>query len=218
MDGFRLPGDTDRISVCGHTGSGKTIFANWLLSHQPLDRKRWIVIDYKYDDFLNSINKTRELEVDARLPKHPGLYIVHPHPSQEDEVEALLWKIWENGNIGVYIDEAHMLPNKGALKSLLTQGRSKHIPMIVLTQRPAWTSRFVFSEANYYSVFQLVDPEDKKRVRAFINDDLAEPLPEFHSRYHDVRKNRTFLMKPVPPIETIRERIESRLKPNTWFS
>lgn len=219
MNAFKLPGDTDRISVVGHTGSGKTVFASWVLSWQPLDRKRWIVIDYKYDELLNSISKAQDLDVTVRkLPKKPGLYIVHPHPAEEEEVEKLLWKIWETGNTGLYIDEAHMIPNRSALKSLLTQGRSKRIPMIVVTQVPKWTSRFVFSEANYYSVFQLNDPEDRKRVRSFIREDLDEALPEYHSRYHDVKKNITFIMRPVPQIETIRDRIESRLKPNTWFS
>lgn len=179
----------------------------------------WVVIDYKHDALLNSIAKTRELPVTAaRIPKNPGVYIVHPLPSQEDEVEALLWKVWQKGNTGVYIDEGHMLPNRGALAALATQGRSLGIPMITLTQRPRWTSRFVFSEADYISAFHLTYPDDRRFVSGILDSDLNEPLPEYHSRYHSISKHTTYNLLPVPKADSIRNRIESKLRPHTWWS
>jgi hypothetical protein len=141
-----LPRPDQRLSVVGHTGSGKTQFAAWVLSNAPLDKMPYVVIDYKHDGLINRIRKSRELEITGKAPKKAGLHIVHPLPHQESEMEDFLWKIWENGKTGLFIDEAHMLPNKGALQALLT------------------------------------------------------------------------LLRPVPDEPLIRERIEARLRPNTWFA
>ena len=216
---FQLPKRDQRIAVVGHTGSGKTQFAAWVLSHHRLDATPWIVIDYKHDKLLNSIDKVRRLNVGANIPKKAGLYLVQPLPSQEDEVENLMWRIWKQGDTGLYIDEGHMLPNKGALAALTTQGRSLGIPMIVLTQRPRWTSRFVFSEADYISAFHLTYPDDRTFIAGIFGIDhrsKMEQLEKYHSRYHSIAEHTTYRLKPVPDADSIRKRIESQLRPNTW--
>jgi hypothetical protein len=215
---FRLPKLDQRISIVGHTGSGKTVFAAWVLSHAPLQRMPAIIIDYKYDKLLNSIQKTEEIRMDKKLPSRPGLYITHPVPHEESEVEDFMWKIWEKGNTLVYVDEAHMLPDRGALRALLTQGRSKRIPMIVLTQRPSWTSRFTFSEADHVAAFHLQYPDDKRFISGLLDRDMKKPLPQFHCHYHIVADHSNFVLRPVPDGDTIRARIEARLRPRTWFS
>lgn len=213
---FRLPRSDQQISIMGRNGSGKTQFATWILSHGNFERQPYVVIDYKYDDLINNIPRIKEIGLTTRPPKFPGLYIVHPRPDEAEAVEAFLWAIWERENIGVYIDEAHMLPNKGAFQALLTQGRSKHIPRIVLTQRPAWVNRFVFSEANFYAVFHLNDWQDQRRVQDFVPVNLRAPLPRFQSWYHYVDDYRTFRLLPVPDRGTILERFEARA-PRHWF-
>jgi hypothetical protein len=216
---FKLPRHDQRLAIVGHTGSGKTQFAAWVLSHQNLSARPWVIVDYKHDALLNSIDKIRELPVTAkRIPRKGGLYITHPLPSEEDEIESLMWKIWARGNTGLYIDEGHMLPNRGALAAIATQGRSLGIPMIVLTQRPRWTSRFVFSEADYISAFHLTYPDDRRFVAGILNADLSEPLPEYHSRYHSIAKHTTYNLLPVGNADSIRNRIENQLRPHTWWS
>jgi len=200
----------------GRNGSGKTQAAAWFLSHARFDSMPYVIVDYKGDALLNQIPRLHELKVKARVPRSPGLYIVHPRPDQEAEVEELLWRIWERGRTGLYIDEAHMLPDKGAFRSLLTQGRSKRIPMITLAQRPAWINRFNFSEANFYCVFHLNDRRDHKIVEQFVPVDLEKPLPQYHSWWHDVDRYTTFLLRPVPDRETILQRFDDRV-PKTWF-
>lgn len=199
----------------GRTGSGKTQFGFWALSHSPFDRQPFIIVDYKGDDLLNAVDRVKEIGLDE-VPKHPGLYIVHPQPVLDDDaVEAFLRRIWQRENIGLFFDEAYMLPEKGALQGILTQGRSKHIPAIVLTQRPKAISRFVFTEADFYTVFHLNDRLDNKRVQEFVSGfDPDQMLPEFHSRWYDVGRNALLQVAPVPAADEILSVISDRLRPN----
>ena len=216
-NGFALPRNDQRISIVGHTGSGKTWLAAWIIGRGGyLPRMPVVVIDYKFDKLLNSVEGAQELKLTAKAPSRPGMYLVHPMPKEDVAVEDMLWKIWEKGNTLVYTDEAHMLPDEGALQALLTQGRSKKIPMITITQRPRWTSRFIFSEADYHAAFHLVYPDDRKFVSGLFNADL-HGLPEYHSAYHVVAKHKNFLLKPVPNDNVLREMLASQIKPRTFW-
>lgn len=195
---FRLPGPRDRLAVIGRTGSGKTHFAAWVLSLANWDRRPWLIVDYKRDDFLKEL-PTRELDLKVKkLPREPGLYVTHPPPRSDDAVEALLWRVWERGNTGLYIDEGHILPDGDALQAILTQGRSKSIATIMLTQRPKWVSRFVFSEADAFSIFHLNDKRDKQTVQEVAPVDLSQPLGRHHSYYYRVDADQLYRMNPVP--------------------
>lgn len=195
---FRLPGPRDRFAIIGRTGSGKTHYAAWALSHMNWPTRPWIIIDYKRDELLGAL-PTQERPVNmSRVPRQPGLYVVHPGPKDDELVEQLLWKVWERGHTGVYVDEGHILPDGGGLQAILTQGRSKHIPVIVLTQRPKWLNRFVFSESDYYALFHLNDKRDRATVGEFLPEQAKEPLPARWSWYYDVAHHSLFKMRPVP--------------------
>lgn len=221
-DGFRLPRSDQRVTVTGRTGSGKTWFAAWLLSKAPFDKQPYIIVDYKGDKLLGSIDRVERLSVKDPLPKHPGLFIVRPHIHEEAETEAWLWKVWERESTGLYFDEAFMLPNsgysrRGALQAILTQGRSKHIPVISLVQRPSQISLFVFSEADYYACFHLNRKNDRKTMNDLSDGLGADDLAPYHSRWYDVSNNKSYLMLPVPHGDDIAEVIDSRLRVKTRF-
>lgn len=210
---FRFPSYHNRVLILGRTGSGKTTLGAWLLSQAPFDKQPYIIVDYKRDELLNSVMWIKEISLNE-IPTKPGLYIVHPRPDQEAEVEAWLWKIWERKKIGLYFDEAYALPDKGAVRAILTQGRSLRIPVIALSQRPAWLSRFFFSEADFYAVFHLNDTEDRKAIKRFLPAQSQElRLADFHSHWYDVGKDALFHLQPVPDAETIAEMIDARLEP-----
>ena len=105
-----------------------------------------------------------------------------------------------------------MMPRRGAFPALLTQGRSKKIPMIVVTQKPSWVSQFVFSEADFFSVFHLNDWRDRQRVMEFVPADLSNDLPEHYSHWHDVSKRLTLPLAPVPDRDSIVDRFKRRLE------
>lgn len=219
---FRLPKIDQRVTIVGRTGSGKTVFGAWLLSVAPFHRIPYVVVDYKGDELLNSIERIQEIDL-GEVPRKAGLYIVRPRIDEGEAMETWLWKVWERERIGLYFDEAYMLPNsgytqkRGALAAIMTQGRSKRIPAISLVQRPSQINLFTFSEADYYAVFHLNRWDDKKTVEKFAEQLSAKTisgLQKYHSRWYDVGEDRSFLMRPAPSPDDIAERIEDRLRPN----
>jgi hypothetical protein len=200
----------------------------WLLSHQAFDRMPWVVIDFKYDENLARIHKRllRPLKISERVPgitkrrsrPTPGLYIVHPLPHEQEELDEFMWHIWQYGRCGIFIDEAHMINSRSpALQALLSQGRSKKIPMICISQRPFDISTFTLSQADYIASFELHRRLDQKRVEEHIPVDLRRPIPEFHSYWYDVKRNEMCLLTPCPnPAQIVDEIIERAPRP-FWF-
>lgn len=210
-----LPNDRQRITIIGKTGSGKTQAALWALSGRSYTTRPWIVLDFKREDLINAIPGRHYLPVDAAMPKRPGIYVVQPGTSEQEKeaVEDLLMRIWEHERIGLFIDEGYMLHARSpGFQAILTQGRSKSIPVIHLTQRPAWVSRFAFSEADYIQLFQLTDTRDQKIVKQFMPLPIEEPLPEYHSWWWDNSRNVKRVLRPVPDAVTILDRFHMRLK------
>ncbi len=169
----------------------------------------WVIYDFKRDKLLSQIEALPgAYEIGTNeVPDLPGLYFIHPHPDDVEVVQNQLQGIWTKQNTGVLIDEGYMVssaPNKRSwLRTLLTQGRSMHIPMIILSQRPVWMDRFVFSESDFYQVFRLNHSGDRKKIMEYIPADLSGRLPEYHSFYHDVAREETVVMKPVPTADKI---------------
>jgi DNA helicase HerA-like ATPase len=213
-----LPGLTQRHTIIGRTGSGKTQMGAWALSHAPFDMQPFVIVDYKRDALLNACPFIPEIGLGDALPKHPGVYKVHPVAGQDEEVEAWLWRVHAQEHVGLYIDEGYMLPGghigSPAFRAILTQGRSKYIPVTVLTQRPSWFTRFAISEADFYTVFHLNSVVDKKIVGNFLPPGaLRGNLPEYHSRWYDVARHRLLTIRPVPEADEIVDRLTERLKP-----
>lgn len=207
-----LPDDTQRLAIVGKTGTGKTQAAVWHLAQRDFDVMPWIIIDFKGDALIGEIGAT-EISLTDSIPTEPGLYIVHPIVDDVEGLEAFLWKIWSSGYIGLYIDEGYMInPRSGAFNAILTQGRSKHIPVIMLSQRPTWVSRFVFSEAEFYMIFHLNDENDQKRVTQFMPSRKLEKLPRYQSYYYDVGEDKLITLKPVPKKQAILAQFDAKLK------
>lgn len=219
---FRFPNPDEHSAVVGRNGSGKTRMGAWLFSKRDLANTRNVIVDYKGEELFSSLERIHEISLNE-LPKENGLYIVRSRPDLVDETERWLWKVWEQENTGLFIDEGYMLPDEGAFRALLTQGRSKRIPVMTLSQRPVEISRFVFSEASHVVLFHLNDERDEKTVKAFTpkgfidwvpNEFLpADRLPKFHSKWYNIKDDEVFALKPVPSDEQIIAEIDGQLKP-----
>lgn len=212
---MRLPDDTQRLFIAGRTGSGKTQAAAWHLAQRRFDLRPWVVIDYKVDSFLNSIPEFVHMQL-HETPSRPGIYVYQPQPDDVVGVENFLWNIWAKQETGLYVDEGLMISSPGRpnkpYRSILTQGRSMKIPVITLSQRPAWLDRFVYTESEFFQIFRLQDVDDRKRVMNFVPADLDTKLPEFHSYYHDVAREKTYVVKPVPSADKIRQMFAARFE------
>lgn len=211
-----LPNDQQRHMIIGRTGSGKTQAAIWSLSHRDFHLKPWIIFDFKLDPGIEKIPYVEEISLEDPVPTQPGVYVVHPHPDDHEGVQRFMWEIWGNGYTGVYVDEGLMIePRKNkAFRSLLTQGRSKHIPMIVGAQRPVYLNRFVFTESEFIQVFHLQHDDDMKTVEKFVPIDLhRQQLDRYWSWYYDVIENKIYKARPVPSMDVILATFQRRLAP-----
>lgn len=199
MSEFRWPGPTHRTSVVGSTGTGKSFFAVNLLSTRNINDRPWTIFDPKNDQLIGEL-PTQDLPVGSSPPKAPGLYRINPIPDLHDEwIERYMWEMWKQEDHGFYIDEGYMISrHSNSLKALLTQGRSKHIEMIMLSQRPAWCHPMMFSESDFLSIFRLNKLEDRQRMQSNSSVNVMKRLPEYHSYWYDVGRDNGFVMKPVP--------------------
>lgn len=212
---FRFPRTDHRTTIVGRTGSGKTYLAYWLLGKAHFDKQPYIIVDSKGDELLGASDRIKEIGLHDKLPSKPGLYIVHPLPHEDDELEQWLWKVWKQTHVGLYFDEGYMVPDKEALRTIYTTGRSRHIPVMLLSQRPLWVTRFAFSEVEFFAAFHLNDKEDEKRVKQFTPRDFFKEgrLAKHHSRWYDVGDDFKAVLGPVPGAEILIADIEKRLEP-----
>ncbi len=197
--GFILPAKDKRTVVVGSTGSGKTFLAVWLLSTRDFHIRPWIIIDYKRDKLISQLG-AQEISVKDKPPTKAGLYVVRPIRGVDDDaITEFLWRVWENENTGIYLDEGYMIDrNDKAMSALLTQGRSKNIEMINLVQRPVWCNKMMFSEANHFYVMRLQVGEDRKFISSYLDDTPIDNLPKFHSHWYSADEQETVRLAPVP--------------------
>jgi hypothetical protein len=233
---FDFPGPRDRVTVNGMTGSGKTTFAMWLFAESAdFHKKPWIFVDYKRETIIQQAlgeGLFEPLAVDARMPKKPGIYVVEPNPREgQGPVIDFLWRVYDAGRIGLFLDEATMIPelrgeanSGGPFQSILSQGRSKEIPTYVLAQRPVNVNLMVYTECNYYSAFKLKSKEDLKKVTNDIPEqsegytrvwspgpNLFLPKYKYWSRWYDAQRNVSLLIQPSPGAEKILDRLAERI-------
>jgi hypothetical protein len=229
------PKDSHRTLVIGRTGSGKSVFGLWLLSTRDISEKPWIVFDYKGDEIIAGIEDLGFPVISGtKCPTKPGLYIYRPDPENPAEVNNFLLKVWKQENTGLFFDEGFMVPQQRPYKAfdhIMTQGRSKHIPVIACYQRPAWLSQFAMSQADFFAVFQVKKPEDRETLNDYIGQapmvidnksvlvDVNYKLPDHYCLWYDVAKDQATVLRPCPPPEEILDRFEAMIakKKPGWF-
>lgn len=222
----------EHTAIVGRNGTGKSQFGFFVLSLRDFSKRATIVIDYKREKLFRMLKNIREIGLNEPLPKKGGLYIVRALPEvDDDEMEQMLWKIWQREKLGLFVDEGYSLPNDGksrAFKAILTQGRAKYIPAITLSQRPVGLSRAVFTESHHVVAFHLNDEDDKKTVERFTGRGFLSELPEamkgqkrlppYHARWYAQKKHMRFVLAPVPAAEEIAASIDAQLEPKRrWF-
>lgn len=216
-DEIRFPKKRDRLMVLGRTGTGKTVAGAWHLSGWNFDDFPWLIWDTKGDSFLKELSRIPAIKqiTFADNPGKKGLYIIRPLPHEldSDECENFLWRMHKRKRIGMWFDEGYMM-NKfsKALNALYTQGRDLQIPLITLSQKPKYLSQFALSESDFFQVFQLNDKKDRQRVNEFMPADLERRLPDFHSLWYDVSRDKVSEFSPVPAREQILDSFDAKLR------
>lgn len=214
---FEMPADDEHTLIVGRNGTGKTQHGFWHLSKQDLAAKPWYFVDFKGEGMLDGITRARHIDY-KETPDQPGFYILHATPFEEDEeaLEGWMRRVWNEERRGVFFDEAYMLPrvDKGAYAAMLTQGRSKRLSLISLSQRPVRVNRAAISEASHIIAFDLNDKRDHKSLEEVVPTGfMKDELPKWHSRWYSVKKDLIWSIKPVPEAAQIIDDINSQLPP-----
>lgn len=218
MNNFRWPSVDQHSTIIGMNGSGKSVFAAHMLSCAPLNYMPYILIDYKNEELFNSIHHKRYIDFKDQ-PTEPGFYILKAEPNKDDErVNEFLYRCLRKERRGLIYDEGFSIPNNGAMETIYMQGRSKHIPVMTLTQRPVWLTRYAFTEASYLCLFRLNDRRDQDTVKAWVpkNDpvwNMQIRLPNYHARWYDAKQDASWVLNPAPNPDLILEKFEDKLKP-----
>lgn len=208
---FTLPQPDNRTAILGSTGSGKTHFSVWLLSSRDFHERPCVIFDFKGDDLIASIGATPWTL--NKYPEKPGLYVVRPLPGDDALISRFFYWAWLRENIIIYVDEAYMLPkNDKWIRACLQQGRSKHVEMIICSQRPVFLDKFVWTEASFFAVFNLTNSEDRKKVGEYTNGERPKIMPKRHSFWYDVSEQRGIYLAPVPDAAQLIKRFEQRLR------
>lgn len=217
---FRFPGGDARTTVLGKTGSGKTTCGLFLLSGQRFDKRPWIAFDFKREQTFDLVGfpPIQQIALTDKVPRKPGLYLVSPRPGQDELLEALLWRIWQAENVGLFVDEAALMPAGDAFPAILQQGRSKRIPVIACSQRPVNVARGLFSEASFFCIYRMLDRRDYRTVEGFVPADVGTPLPTYAWHWYDVERDELLAMKPVPNPAKVADELRRVIpyKPRDW--
>jgi len=218
MPVIKTPNRTQRITIVGATGTGKTI-----AGFQHLFLYRWeefpfIIVDFKRDMFVTNLIKLGIpiLNYNSSIPKR-GLAVIQPNPHEMDELDDYLWKIHARQRCGIFLDEGMMMKRGNALLAIYTQGRSLQIPVITLSQRPVGLRKEAFSEADYIQVFNLRMMVDQKTVAEYIPGftwkTLQAPLKPFFSWYCDQKSGSVIELGPSLDEEDLLAAYRRRLIP-----
>jgi hypothetical protein len=174
-------------------------------------------VDYKGEELWDAVGNPpmRDLSL-GEMPGKKGLYRLQVYPGEDEAMEAWLWKVWNKGNVGLFVDEVSLIPRKNAFKAILRQGRSKRIPVIACTQRPVDCDREVFSESQFRMLYGVEDPRDWLVIRGlFKHADVEEPLPPYWSYWYDAKRKEATILKPTPAPAEIAKDLR-RTVPHGW--
>lgn len=99
--------------------------------------------------------------------------------------EPIFEEAYRIGNVVVYIDEVYGVVDIGKkpgtyLMACYTRGRERGIGMVAATQRPTWVPLVIFSEAEWFFVFQLLLPDDRRRVAGFVGEQVEQRITDKH--------------------------------------
>lgn len=201
-----LPHTGDRALIVGHTGSGKTEFALWILAR--LQNSPVVIYDTKGERALLTLPNSQVVTSTAQLAiavqNAEVDYIVFKIPPEiiadADALDGLLWEHFERyKGCDVYIDELFSFSQNGragpGLVALLTQGRTWDITTIMCAQRPKWISRFAITETQRFYIFRLVDRKDRAALGDVIPDfaDYPNP-PKYEFWYYRTGEDKPRLM------------------------
>lgn len=165
----------EHIAAVGDTGTGKT----YLISKLVELRNYVVILRTKPDDIkFPGFRKARTVKAMDRM--YDTRILLDPvHSQQMRQGYELLTRVWKEGGWTVVIDEEWYVEARLHLtewvETLLTQGRSKKISVIVGMQRPARVSRFAISQCTHLFTFR-VEGRDLQTIKEATTPRIVDPI------------------------------------------
>jgi energy-coupling factor transporter ATP-binding protein EcfA2 len=200
-----------RAVLAGRTGSGKSTLAKWLMLQSG---GHWIIINPKwtaaFDDLPNANKiigiKLKDISKSVFSNGKYSFTIINPKADETtpDTLDLLVMWLHQNfTHVGVYVDELYSIHTNGragaGLVGLLTRGRELGQTFLGATQRPAFVSNFVFSEAEYICGMSLNLKKDRERMVEYTGSPhFAGKLPAFEWLWYDVNADTVSKWGAVP--------------------
>lgn len=217
----RDPNDSELVVITGRRGSGKSMGGLDQLSRRSFDEMPWFVLDFKHDDLAAQIpTSAPPMKPEDDLPADPGLYAVRcdiNDAGRDSEVDRLLCEIYEHGNAGVFIDEGMFLGQwNNGLRRIALAGRSRHVPLIFVTQRLIKCDTDALAETDWIQSFAQVHPDDIDRVGSFIprnrvDFEALQRRGKFHSYVYNTADDDLRVHGPGADFPAIYDRMLERL-------
>jgi hypothetical protein len=200
-----------RCTVAGRTGSGKTTLAAWFLNRSA---QHWVVLNPKHTAIYRALPGAvihRKFDPKAILSDTARRKFVVLELSGDEAESNYMDGIigWLHGalhNVGLCVDELYTLHSSGGragagLTGWLTRGREYRQSFLGLTQRPAWISLFVFTEAEYICAMDLTHEDDRERLYKAAGDrHFLDRVTGYRWLCYDVLRATIHLYGPVPPL------------------
>lgn len=234
MPGLRTTGALSRFKlnlvpgehtfIVGKTGSGKSVFARYILRQWM--RAGWpiLIVDPKhgYQTFAES-PETATLERPWKIEDPGGLRMGAPvciyqptMPARHDPMlDMILFAVLELGYwIVEFEDTAGMMNAQTAPEgymALITQGRAKHDTVLTLAQRPIGVPDVAMSQASHIIVFRQLGQGNVKRMVEFTQDpSMAYPLRKFEFRYWNEEMDKSRKFAPLRREDVIGRHVEKK--------
>jgi hypothetical protein len=201
-----------RCLIAGRTGSGKTTLAAWFLSRS---RQHWVILNPKHTALYREmpysiVHRSFEPKNIARDIKRFKFVILELSgaEAESDYMDGIIaWLHSALHNIALCADELYTLHSGGGragsgLTGWLTRGREYQQSFLGLTQRPAWISRFLFSESDLLCEMDLTLEEDRARLYEATGDaHFLDRVRDHRWLCYDVQRDTISLYAPVPPLQ-----------------
>lgn len=178
---------SDRILVCGRTGSGKSVLINRLLIPQMTN---FVIYDYKHEINVPDCVIFSSAADFLRYPNNRRI-IYRTTSGSDAEFDALCRQVFYRGNntlicdeIAYHCDARKIMPHHDLIMRL---GRSKGVGIINCTQRPRGMHNNVISQCEHFFIFDLIQDTDRKKLAEFCGPDVIQRARDYHYFYFNIR-------------------------------